>query len=105
MRARQQKGYNSNLANQYTTSKKPFVFLTSESEIKKIWVDGKITDEIKGYNHWFIQDTLNPFQVTLPNDYTDEFNLLDNVSFELLEAVEVKNKVYFRASKVISYDK
>ena len=78
------------------------VGLTLETQYE--YADNKRTDNITGYQVWVATDNHNPFKVKFavedqPNLST--LNIGDVVTFEGLEAVQIKSNVYFRAKKLM----
>ena len=98
MRAiRRNGGYSADTANNYIDSKQPIYSLSTELEVQHKWQDNRPTDEVAGYKAWFSQEDLEPFAVK----FTSQIKLpayLSKVSFDNLEACEVRNNVYFRAA-------
>lgn len=65
--------------------------------------DGHPTDTITGYQVWCSTDTNNPFKVKFSSEdkpSLEEFSIGDIVTFEKLEAIDVKGSIYFRAQKI-----
>lgn len=65
--------------------------------------DNKRTDNITGYQVWVATDTHNPFKVKFavedqPN--LDSLAIGDHITFDGLEAVQIKSNLYFRATKI-----
>ena len=61
------------------------------------------TNTISGYQAWIATASHNPFRVKfLPENKPDLtfFSIGDEVSFEKLEAIQIKNNVYFRAKSI-----
>lgn len=61
------------------------------------------TDTISGYQVWIATASHNPFRVKfLPENKPDltYFIIGDEVSFEQLEAIQIKSNVYFRAKGI-----
>ena len=61
------------------------------------------TDTVTGYQVWVSTTTHNPFRVKfLPEDKPDltYFTLGDEVTFDHLEAIQIKTNVYFRAKAI-----
>lgn len=61
------------------------------------------TDTVTGYQVWVSTTTHNPFCVKfLPEDKPDltYFTLGDEVTFDHLEAIQIKTNVYFRAKAI-----
>ncbi|MBS4751156.1 hypothetical protein GMA11_08075 [Granulicatella sp. zg-ZJ] len=70
---------------------------------QKKYVDGKVTDEITGYQVWCATREDNPFKIKFnAEDKPDlrELEIGDEVIFENLEAIQINNKIYFRATGI-----
>ena len=61
------------------------------------WVNGKPTDEVTGYQCWFIAEGTEPFKVKFPNKVSLP-SMFTKIKFQNLEACEVGNNVYFKAN-------
>lgn len=92
-------GYSTDTANNYIDNNQPIYSLSTELEVQHRWEDNRPTDEIVGYKAWFSQKGLEPFEVK----FEDQIKLpdyLSKVSFDKLEACEVRNNVYFMAASL-----
>ncbi|CCI81209.1 hypothetical protein [Lactobacillus hominis] len=92
-------GYTKETAEAYLNLEAPIVLLSTSVEVQHVWSDGHRTDEISGYQAWFAQEGAGPFKVKFVNKPILPA-YLSTVKFEKLEACEVRNNVYFRASKL-----
>lgn len=97
--SRSQGGYSEMIARNYISDAKPVYCLSTELIPQYEWVDSRPTTNIVGYSAWFSQEGLEPFKikfgakVKLPE-------YLAKAEFQGLEACEVRNNVYFRASGI-----
>lgn len=92
-------GYSAKVAKEYIDDKKPTYCLSTSLTPQMVFEDGKPTDEVAAYKAWFVQEGQEPFQVK----FLDKISLpsfLKMVSFEELEACEVRYNVYFKAKDV-----
>lgn len=99
MKAIRRSGYSYVVANAYIKNSQPVYSLSTELERQRKWRNNQPTDEIVGYRAWFTQEGLPPFQVK----FSQQIKLpayLKKVEFQDLEACEVRNDVYFRASNI-----
>lgn len=103
MKSRLKNGYSTVLANFYINEKKDVISLSPELEPQYKWEDKgttrKPTNEIVGFRAWFSIKGEQPFQVK----FLSKVSLppyLAKVKFQNLEACEVRNKIYFRASDI-----
>lgn len=104
MKARKNNGYSSEIARLYIKSSQPVYSLSTELEQQRKWRNNQPTDEIVGYRAWFTQENLEPFQVK----FSQQIKLpgyLKKIEFQDLEACEVRNNVYFRASDLKEVEK
>lgn len=104
MKARKTNGYSSEIARLYIKSSQPVYSLSTELEQQRKWRNNQPTDEIVGYRAWFTQEGLPPFQVK----FSQQIKLpgyLKKIEFQDLEACEVRNNVYFRASDLKEVEK
>lgn len=100
MKARQGTGYSSFTARKYIDLDSEFVVLTIEGDPSFVWKDGERTDEINGYNYWFIEnDGVEPLKVKFAKKLT-ALSFLDHIHLVGLVAVEVNRNVYFKADGV-----
>lgn len=72
-------------------------------ETQREYVNDEPTNNITGYQLWVATPSHNPFKVKFsveeqPN--LDGFSIGDPISFDNLEAIQIRNNVYFRASKI-----
>lgn len=97
--SKKQNGYSEMIAKNYVNDAKPVYCLSAELIPQYEWVDSRPTTNIVGYSAWFTQEDLEPFKikfgakVKLPE-------YLTKVELQGLEACEVRNNVYFRASGI-----
>ena len=103
MRSKLKNGYSTVLANFYINGKEDIFSLSPELEPQYKWEDKgttrKPTNEIVGYRAWFSIKGEQPFQVKFLSKVGVP-PYLSKVKFQNLEACEVCNKIYFRASDV-----
>lgn len=100
MKAKQSTGYSSHTAAKYVDVDSEFVVLTVEGDPSFVWKDSERTDEINGYNYWFIEnDGAEPLKVKFAKKLTG-LSFLDRVHLVDLVAVEVNRNVYFKARGV-----
>ncbi|MEY8463798.1 hypothetical protein [Streptococcus merionis] len=95
-------GYSKELANQLLEDLTLYLVGPNPAPQKK-YVDNKPTDEIAGYHVWCATEEDNPFKIKfLPEDEPDlsGFSIGDEVVFENLEAIQIDNRIYFRAQKI-----
>lgn len=67
------------------------------------YVDNRETDTITGFQVWVATQKHNPFKIKFPVEHKpilDGFAIGDSVTFEGLEAIQIKNNIYFRATKI-----
>lgn len=96
MRKRNRSGYSKEIAEENLFTSKPIISLSTQAVPQHKWVDGKITDEIVGYQAWFVQDGTEPFRIKFEKKPTLP-SFLSEASLEDLEGCEVGSNVYFRA--------
>lgn len=89
-------GYSTEIASNYIDSKKPIYSLSTELYSQQRFENNQPTGEVIAYKAWFIQEGLPPFTVKFENEITLP-NYMTIVTFEKLEACEVRYDVYFRA--------
>ncbi|CCF24184.1 Putative uncharacterized protein [Leuconostoc citreum LBAE C10] len=89
--------YLESIALQYVATDKPVYSISSSVELKYKWENSKPTKEITGYQISFVQEGLPPFNVKFKSEPTLP-KFLGKVSFDQLEALEVRSNVYFRAN-------
>ncbi|MDT2828288.1 hypothetical protein P7H59_07415 [Enterococcus viikkiensis] len=96
----QRRSYSSETANKYLNANKEFILASATIE-ETFEYDGNNNRNVTGKRVWVLQESLNPFYVKLPASIEIDAKQFDKVSFENLEAIEIKNNVYFRASTII----
>ena len=99
MKIKRNSGYSEPTAKLYIDSHESIYSLSNELIAQVKWVDQKPTDEIIGYQAWFIGENTEPFKVK----FTDRISLppkFTKVKFQTLEECEVGNNVYFRAKGI-----
>lgn len=90
-------GYSAETAATYVDNSKSVYSLSTELEPQYKWENNKPIEEITGYKAWFSQEEQEPFEVKFASKVKLP-NYLAKVELEGLEACEVRNKVYFRAT-------
>lgn len=90
-------GYTRQTAFKYISEDKPIYCLSQELTPQQSFKDGRPTGEIVAYKLWCSQEGLPPFEVKL-QDKLELPPYLTKISFVDLEACEIKNNVYFKAS-------
>lgn len=99
MRTKRNSGYSTDVAKIYVPNDVKIFSLSTELIKQVKWVNGKPTDEITGYQSWFVAEGTEPFKVK----FTKKFNLpemLKQISLTKLEACEVGSNVYFKADGI-----
>lgn len=92
-------GYSHELATTYISEDKPVISLSTEAETQHVWKNGHRTNEISGYQAWFAQEGLEPFKVKFESrPQLPQF--LSAVRLKDLEACQVKNNIYFKATEI-----
>lgn len=100
MRARKlNSGYTTDTANNYIDNNQPIYSLSTQLEVQHKWQESQPTDEVTGYKAWFSQSGQEPFEVKFANQVKLP-NYLAKVSFDNLQACEVRNRVYFKADSM-----
>lgn len=100
MRAKKRNnGYSNDTANNYIDSNKTIYSLSTELEVQRKWQDNRPTDQIIGYRAWFSQEGQEPFEVKFENQIKLPVYLA-KISFDNLQACEIRNKVYFKADSL-----
>lgn len=100
MRAKRRNGgYSADTARNYIDNNQPIYCLSTELDEQHKWQDNRPTDDVIGYKAWFSQEGLEPFAVKFENKVKLPAYLA-KVSFDDLEACEVRNNVYFRANSL-----
>lgn len=92
--------YTKETAGKYIENDKPIYFLSSRVETMYEYENNQRTGEIKGFKYHFVQDGVNPFVVKFKNELKEIPPILTEVSLPDLEAIEVRNKVHFRATQL-----
>lgn len=88
--------YSEATARKYITTEVPTLCTTSFIETQFEYVDKQRTENIRGYQLWFVQEGLNPFSVKFETKPTLP-PFLSNVEFANLRGIEIRNNVYFKA--------
>lgn len=99
MRARRNSGYSANLAKEYIPTEAIIYSLSTGLSQQVKWVEGKPTDEVTGFQAWFITEGSEPFKVKFTNKI-DLPKYLTKISFEDLQACEVGSNIYFKANNI-----
>lgn len=95
-------GYSTSFAQEILNGETLYI-VGPELETQYEYIEGKPTQNIKGYQVWIATDNHNPFKVKfLPEDRPslDSFTIGQEVTFEGLEALEFKNNIYFKATAI-----
>lgn len=98
MKAKQNSGYSSEVANMYVPKDTEIVLLSTKPIKQMKWEDGKPTNEVIGYK----------ILCGIPDDYfTVKFSkkvslppFCSRIKFKGLEACEVEKNIYFRAEDI-----
>ena len=90
-------GYSTEIASNYIDNKKPIYSLSTELYPQQRFENNQPTGEIIAYKAWFVQEGLPPFTVKFENEVTLP-NSMSVITFDHLEACEVRYDVYFKAS-------
>lgn len=93
-----QNSYTKELAEKYIESNSSFMMLSSEAEEMYTFENNKRVPT--GWKIWVLQAGVNPFSVKLPAQVTVSAKQLDQIRLVDLEAIEVRNNIYFRASSI-----
>lgn len=99
MKIKRKSGYSKDVAKMYIPSDTQIFSLSTELTQQVKWVDGKPTNEVTGYQAWFVAEGTEPFKVK----FAKKVNLpemLTQTSLENLEACEVGSNVYFKATGI-----
>lgn len=99
MKARRSSGYSENLAKLYVPIDITIYSLSEELNTQVKWIDGKPTNDVTGYQCWFIAKGTEPFKVKFPTQIALP-PMLSKVKLQNLEACEVGRNVYFRAKAI-----
>ena len=92
-------GYSHDLATTYILNDKPVISLSTETEAQYVWNNGHRSNEISGYQAWFVQESVGVFKVKFENR-PELPQFLSAVHFKNLEACQVRNNIYFRAKGI-----
>lgn len=99
MKIKRNSGYSSDLAKVYVPNDVGIFSLSTELTQQVKWIDGKPTDEVTGYQAWFVGEGTEPFKVKFPKKI-DLPEMLSQISLTNLEACEVGANVYFKATNI-----
>lgn len=94
--------YTEKLANEAINEDNVYI-VGLEIAVQKEYVNDRPTDNVTGYQVWCATDTNNPFKIKFavedkPN--LDGFQIGDIVTFEKLEAIDIRGSIYFRAKSI-----
>lgn len=92
-------GYSSNKALEYINNNKPIYSLSTDLFPQQRFEDNQPTGEIIAYKAWFSQEGLPPFTVKFETEISLP-KYLSMIQFDDLEACEIRNNVYFKASNI-----
>lgn len=99
MKIKRTSGYSKDVAKMYIPGN-TFTYSLSTDLSKQVkWIDGKPTDEVTGYQSWFIAEGTKPFKVKFTNR-VELPAMFTKVKLQDLEACEVGNNVYFKANGI-----
>ena len=99
MKIKRTSGYSKDVAKMYIPGN-TFTYSLSTDVSKQVkWIDGKPTDEVTGYQSWFIAEGTEPFKVKFTNR-VELPAMFTKVKLQDLEACEVGNNVYFKANGI-----
>ena len=93
-----QNSYSKAIAEKYVNVTSSFTMLSSEPEEMYTFEDNKRVPI--GSKIWVLQAGTNPFSVKLPVKINIPVNQLDQIMLVDLEAIEVRNNIYFRAASI-----
>ncbi len=99
MKIKRKSGYSEELAKMYISSDVSIYSLSVNLDTQVKWVNGKPTDEVTGYQCWFIAEGTEPFKVKFPNKI-DLPPMFTKIKFQNLEACEVGSNVYFKSNGI-----
>lgn len=100
MKQRRNSGYSADTAAKYVDPSLKLVMITTNPQISVVWKDNKPTEEVNGYNYWFIdEDGAEPFKIKFAKKLGN-LSFLDRVLVKGLKACEVNGKVYFKGDSV-----
>ncbi|MGN8811189.1 hypothetical protein [Lactobacillus amylovorus] len=97
MKIKRTSGYSEALAKMYIPSDVSTYSLSINLDTQVKWANGRPTDEVTGYQCWFIAEGTEPFKVKFPNKVSLP-SMFTKIKFQNLEACEVGNNVYFKAN-------
>ena len=97
MKIKRTSGYSEALAKMYIPSDVSTYSLSINLDTQVKWVNGRPTDEVTGYQCWFIAEGTEPFKVKFTNKVSLP-SMFTKIKFQNLEACEVGNNVYFKAN-------
>lgn len=97
MKIKRTSGYSEELAKMYISSDESIYSLSVNLDTQVKWINGKPTDEVIGYQCWFIAEGKEPFKVKFTNKVSLP-SMFTKIKLQNLEACEVGNNVYFKAS-------
>ncbi|HFI0297225.1 TPA: hypothetical protein ACGO39_000353 [Streptococcus suis] len=92
-------GYSAANALNYIAQDRPAYSLSTELEPQVRFEDKRPTDEIIAYKAWFVQEGLPPFTVKF-NHKIKLPTFMTPITFDNLQACEVRYQVYFRADDI-----
>ncbi|WP_145382632.1 hypothetical protein [Staphylococcus epidermidis] len=92
-------GYSAEIASKYIGNKKPIYSLSTKVYPQQRFENNQPTGEIIAYKAWFVQEGLPPFMVKFESEVTLP-NFMTVITFENLEACEIRYDVYFKASDI-----
>ncbi|MBM7643727.1 hypothetical protein [Streptococcus loxodontisalivarius] len=95
-----QSGYSPETALNYVKPNLPFYSLSSELTPQLRFENNRPTDEITAYKAWFVQEGVEPFEVKFEKQITLP-DFLTPITFDNLQACEVRNNVYFKADNLL----
>lgn len=93
-----QNSYSKETAEKYVKTNDAFMLLSSE--VEEMYTFENNNRIPNGLKIWVLQADVNPFSVKLPAQVAVSATQLDQVILNDLEAIEVQNNVYFRASSI-----
>ena len=99
MKIKRTSGYSKDVAKLYIPGD-VFTYSLSTDLSKQVkWIDGKPTNEVTGYQSWFIAEGTEPFKVKFTNK-VELPAMFTKVKLQDLEACEVGSNVYFKANRI-----
>ncbi|HFI0667721.1 TPA: hypothetical protein ACGO4I_001156 [Streptococcus suis] len=96
-RKNKQNGYSTTIASEYIDLKQAIYSISTKLEPVLKFENKRPTGEIIAYRAWFSQKGLPPFSVKFTTD-VDLPGYMSIIQFDDLQACEVGNNVYFKAS-------